>query len=156
VRPLLEFREGVRVAGHPLHSALIHFPMALLLLVLPLEAAGWLGNWREAWRYAWLAQAVGLAFAVPAAVTGLIDLTAQSGNPAKPGLAAMGNLHMLAMTGAVSLLGLSLYLKGGTAPIPPPGLFAILALSAGATGLLIWGGWLGAEMVYRHRAGSRE
>lgn len=156
MRPFLEFRDGVRVAGHPLHAALIHFPMALLLLVLPLEAAGWLGHWREAWRFAWLAQAAGLAFAVPAAATGLIDLVAQSSNPAKPGIAATGNLHMLAVTGAVSLLGLSLYLKGGTAPIPPPGLFATLGLSACATGLLIWGGWLGAEMVYRHRAGDRE
>ncbi|MDB5047145.1 MAG: rane protein [Fibrobacteres bacterium] len=149
---LLEFKDGVRVAGHPLHTILIHLPIALLFLVPPLEAAGWLGGWPECWRLAFFAQAAGLLAAVPAAATGLVDLTAQS---AKPGIASLGNLHMLAMSGAVSLFGLSLYLKGGTAPVPPPGLFAILALSLAASALLVWGGWLGGEMVFRHGAGSR-
>jgi uncharacterized membrane protein len=93
-----------------------------------------------------------LASAVPAALSGLFDLIAHS---RKPEVSSLGNLHMLAMAGAVSLMGLSLYLKGGTAAIPPPRLFAILGLSAGATALLIRGGWLGGEMVYRHGAGSR-
>ena len=152
MRPPVEFREGLRVLGHPLHAILIHFPLALLLLVPPLEALGWLAGWEEGWTLAWWAQAAGLASAIPAALSGLFDLVAQS---RKPAISSLGNLHMLAMTGAVSLMGLSLYLKGGTAAIPPPRLFAILGLSAGAASLLIWGGWLGGEMVYRHGAGSR-
>src|SRR4051812_27160438 len=103
MRKLLEFRDGIRVAGHPLHSVLIHFPLALLFLVWPLEMAGWLGGWKECWRLAFLAQAAGLAAAIPAAVTGLVDLTAQAG---KPGVASLGNLHMMAMLGSVSLFGL--------------------------------------------------
>ncbi len=148
----VEISEGLRVGGHPLHAILIHFPMALLLLVPALETLGWLAGWVDGWKLAWWAQAAGLASAVPAALSGLFDLVAQS---RKPGISSLGNLHMLAMTGAVSLMGLSLYLKGGTAAIPPPGLFAILGLSTGAASLLIWGGWLGGEMVYRHGAGSR-
>jgi uncharacterized membrane protein len=152
MRRLLEYRDGLRFMGHPMHSILIHFPIALLLLVLPLEAAGSLGHWPDCWRIAWFAQAAGLVAALPAAATGLVDLTAQS---AKPAVSKTGNLHMYAMLGAVSLFGLSLYLKGGTAPIPPPALFAILALSFTGSVLIAWGGWLGGEMVFRHGAGGR-
>jgi uncharacterized membrane protein len=149
---LVEFRGGLRVGGHPLHSLLIHFPIAFLLAVPALEAAGWLADWREGWRLAWLAQVAGLAASVPAALSGLVDLAMAR----KPAVSALGNLHMLAMTGSVSLMGLSLYLKGGTSAVPPGRLFATLGLSASAAALLIWGAWLGGEMVFRHGAGSRE
>jgi uncharacterized membrane protein len=151
MRLLPEFRNGFRVAGHPLHASLIHFPIALLFLVWPMEMAGWLGDWKEGWHLAYLAQAAGLIAAVPAAVTGLVDLTAQSGEPR---IATLGNRHMMVMLGSVSLFGLSLYLKGGSAPMAPPGLFAILPLSFCASALLGWGGWMGGEMVLRHGAGK--
>jgi uncharacterized membrane protein len=153
MRPLLEFRGGFRVLGHPAHVMLIHFPLALLFLVLPLELAGWLGGSAACWRLAWLAEAGGLLAVIPAAITGLIDLAGQPGNR---GVSSLGNTHMLAMMGAATLFGTALWLKAGGGPVPPPRLFAILALSLGANALLAWGAWLGGEMVFHHGAGRRE
>ncbi|MDB5104337.1 MAG: hypothetical protein JWP91_2026 [Fibrobacteres bacterium] len=156
MRPVIEFRKGIRVMGHPLHTILVHFPIAFLFLVWPLEMAGWLAGWNQGWRLAWLAEAAGLVFAVPALITGLWDLIGLSSDRDRQKASALGNLHMMVMVGAVCVFGFALYLKDGLAPIPPPVLFAILGLSFAGTGLLIWGGWLGGEMVFRHGAGSRE
>jgi uncharacterized membrane protein len=154
---LMETRNGLKLTGHPVHAALTHFPMAFLMVVFPLEAAGWLG-WDMGWQLAWWAEAAGLLSAVPAAFTGLFDLAALTG----PKLSALANRHMAVMLGTVSAFGLGMFLKGGPQPVgqgpggpsPLSGPEAIITLGLSLIGLLllVWGGWLGGEMVFRHGA----
>lgn len=148
MRKLVDTRKGLKLLGHPVHSLLIHFPMAFLSVVFPLEVLAWSG-WTTAWTLAFWAHAAGVAAALPAALAGLPDLIALKDRPAASGT---GNLHMLAMTGAAGLFGLGLFLKGGTAPVLGGMAFVILGLSLSGTLLLLAGGWLGGELVYRHGA----
>ena len=147
---LLEFRKGVRVAGHPLHTVLVHFPVAFLSLVFPLEVLGWRGGWETCWGLAFLSNAAGLATALPAALAGFPDLL---GLAAKPKASALANLHMLVMLSSVCVFGLDLYLRGGPDPVHGNRVFVILGLSCLGMLLIVWGGWLGGELIFRHRAG---
>lgn len=154
-------RKGLTLTGHPVHAALAHFPMAFLMAVFPLEAAGWLG-WGTGWMLAWWAQAAGLLFAVPAALTGLFDLAALTGSGDRPRLAGLANRHMAVMLAMVSAFGVGMLLKGGPdaggedpggqGPLSGPRAIVTLGLSLLGCLLLIWGGWLGGEMVFRHGA----
>lgn len=144
-------RKGLTLTGHPVHAALTHFPMAFLMAVFPLEAAGRLG-WETGWLLAWWAEAAGLLFAVPTAVTGLFDLAAVTGPPDRPRLAELANRHMWVMLGMVSAFALGMFLKGGPDPVSGPRAIVTLGLSLLGCLLLVWGGWLGGEMVFRHGA----
>ena len=146
MRKPIELRQGLKVAGHPLHAALIHFPMAFLLAAFPLQLAGWLG-WNQGWMLGFWAQAAGFVTALPAAATGLINLAGLSGRPAA---LALANRHMLVMLSAVAASGCGLFLQGGPEAVQGGTAFAILGLSLTNLALLTLGGWLGAEMVFRH------
>lgn len=152
MRPLVEFRRGLRVGGHPLHTLLIHFPIAFWSLVFPLELAGWLGGWEMCWRLAYLANAAGIAAALPAAAAGFFDLVALADQP-KP--SAVANTHMLVMLGSLGIFGTELYLRHGAGAVPGAPVLVILGLSLFATLLLFWGGWLGGELVFRYGAGLK-
>lgn len=149
---LMEFHQGVKVGGHPLHVLLTHFPLAFLSVVFPLELAALLG-WATGWTLAFWAQVAGLAASLPAAATGLLDLAALRDRPAADALA---NRHMYVMLGAVSAAGGGLFLKGGPAPVHGWEAFVILGLSLCSLGLLAWGGWLGGELVFRHGVAQKQ
>jgi uncharacterized membrane protein len=147
----LAYRNGsLRAFGHPVHVLLIHFPLGLWPLVFPLELAGWLGGWEAPWRLAFWANAAGVAAALPAAATGLIDLAGLKGSPAA---ARVANLHMAVMLGAASLFGAELCFHPPGAAIAGPRAFVNLGLTFLGMSALLWGGWLGGELVLRHGAG---
>jgi len=152
MRKPIEFRGGLKLAGHPLHTVLVHFPIAFLSAVPLLQAAGLLG-WGWGWVLAFFAQVIGLATALPAAATGLFDLAGLADRPAPVSLA---NRHMLVMLGAVAFAGGGLYLQGGPEAVRGGTAFATLGLSSCGLALLIWGGWLGGELVFRHGVGQEK
>jgi uncharacterized membrane protein len=141
-------RRGLRFAGHPLHAALVHFPMGLLpaslgadlLLVFEVEGAwGPMAYWMIV---------VGLAAGGAAAVAGFLDLLAlPPGHPASPTATA----HMVAAGSALTLFLGSLLLRGQ--PPAPPGGWALVLSAAGALALLA-AGWLGGHLVYGHGVGT--
>lgn len=145
---MMDARKGLKLTGHPVHAALSHFPMAFLMAVFPLEAAGLLG-WETGWLLAWWAEAAGLLFAVPTALSGLFDLAALHD---RPRLSVLANRHMLVMLGMVSAFGAGMFLKGGPGALSGPMRFVTLGLSFAGFLLLVRGGWLGGEMVFRHGA----
>jgi uncharacterized membrane protein len=150
----LAYRDGsLRLFGHSLHVLLVHFPLGLWPLVMPLELAGWLGGWRMGWRLAFWANALALLAALPTAATGLIDLLGL-----KRGAAAerAANLHMTAMLGAAALFGGELCFHPPGAAISAPAAFVNLGLTLLGSAALFWGGWLGGELVFRHGAGRIE
>lgn len=143
---------------HPLHPALVHFPIACWVLVLPCDIAKLVISWSSIDPVAWgrveclsaLLLIVGLILALPAMLAGLMDLNKVQGNT--PAL-KVANYHMLLMCSAWAIYLISLLLRiDGLSITNEPGLAAILIAMLGFITLLV-GGWYGGELVYRYRIG---
>lgn len=141
----------MRVFGHPLHTVLVHFPIGLLGAV-PLWDA--LALWRgpDPWgALAFWTLGLGLAAALPAAGTGLLDYAGlEEDDPAEQ----RATQHLWTVLIALALYAGSFGLRwdGGT-PATAPGWPAWIL---GVAGLLALGlaGWLGGDLVLRHGVGT--
>jgi len=138
-----------RIAGHPLHPALVHFPIGLWLAAVLWDVVGlWRAEplWAE---MSYWCLALGLVAALPVIATGMIEFFAlRSDHPAINTATA----HMMAMAGAAALFGTSWVLraKAGIATAPTS---LALSLSLVAAVVLAVGGWLGGTLVYRYGIG---
>lgn len=140
-----------RLLRHPLHPALVHFPIAcwtavpvLDLLYLVLHAPLW-------WRCSYWVLAIGCVTALAAMALGLFDLMRLPA--AHPGQRP-AQRHMLLMGSAWTLFLVDLLLRS---PLHLPSAamaWAVFALSAIAFVVLLVGAWTGAELVYRHGVGQ--
>lgn len=132
---------------HPLHPALVHFPVACWSLAVAADVAGpWLG--KAAWSWSAGLLAVGCAMAVAAMLAGLFEFARV------PEGAAMRDafLHMGVMMLALVLFGTRLLLRlDHWQPLPPDTLS--LLLDAGGFMALAVGGWFGGRLVYGHGVG---
>jgi uncharacterized membrane protein len=132
---------------HPLHPALVHFPVACWSLATASDFAS-LRFGETAWQWSAGLLAVGCGMAVLALVAGLIELVRV------PEGAALRDayLHMAAMLTAFALFTTRLLLRQeGLQPLPPDGL--ALVLDAFGFVALAVGGWLGGRLVYGHGVG---
>jgi len=135
------------VLGHPLHPALVHFPIALLLSATVADLAWMAGYFRDP-HFAAVLMASGLVMGLVAMGAGLIDF-------AKLDEAVVPHAlrHMAAVGMAWLGYGVALYLRRdvlfGAATIEP----ISLALSAASAFVLALGGWLGGRLVYTFGAG---
>jgi uncharacterized membrane protein len=138
-------RSTAQIAGHPIHPMLIPFPIAFFAATLVCDLVFWrTANTVWATAALWLLGA-GLVMAALAAVAGLIDL--------------LGDRQIRALNdawwhagGNVVVVLIELYswyarYTQGTGAVVPKGLI----LSLIAVGILLFTGWKGWEMVYRHR-----
>lgn len=135
------------MARHPLHPALVHFPVACWSLAVAADFAGlWFGE--AAWRWSGGLLAIGCTMALAAMVAGLIELSRV------PEGAAMRDayLHMGAMLVALTLFGTRLLLRLDHLQALEPNAVSLL-LDAGGFLALTVGGWLGARLVYSHGVG---
>lgn len=133
--------------GHPIHPALIPFPIAFLVGALLTDALSLVSEatfWPEASR--WLIGA-GLVAGIVAAIPGLIDYIGSETVRSHKVAAwhGLGNGAVLLLA-AVNLGG---RLGQPDAFITPVG----LALSATTAAVLALTGYLGGELAYRHRIG---
>jgi uncharacterized membrane protein len=133
------------IAGHPLHPMLIPFPVAFLVATLVCDLLFWnTGN--AAWSTASLyLLGAALIMAGLAALAGLTDFL---GDARIRNLSAAWH-HML---GNIVVVLLSLWnwyrrYESGEAAVLPTGLLISLVVVL----LLLYTGWRGWEMVYRHR-----
>ena len=134
-----------KIADHPIHPMLIPFPVAFFVGTLVVDIAfSQTGDafWAAAGR--WLLGA-GLVMAALAALAGLTDFL---GDRRIRALRAawyhmIGNVVLV----LIELVNLWQRLEVGDQFIVPMG----LTLSAVGTLLLLFNGWQGWEMVYRHR-----
>ncbi len=143
-------RNGFRLAGHPAHAALSHFPLALLATSVIFDAVG---LWREesiCWTIGFWNIVLGLVLAVPTAVTGFIDYVTIVRGPRAERTAT---IHMIVMLTAVTLFGLSLLARGGQIPQEPIQRFSALALDAAGALLICAGGWFGGDLILRYSVG---
>lgn len=135
---------------HPLHPAVVHFPVACWSLATACDFSSlWLGE--AAWRWSSGLLATGCGMAVLALVAGLMELARV------PEGVAMRDayIHMAAMLAAFALFTTRLLLRlDDLQPLPPD----TLALVLDATGFaaLAVGGWFGGRLVYGHGVGRED
>ena len=133
--------------GHPLHPAVVHFPLGLLLSATVADLA-WLAHLTSDTHIGAVMMAAGLAAALVAMGAGMFDLAKleQSIVPH-----AMG--HMAAVGLAWIGYAIALYLRKNSLLAAEPlgtGTIAVSILSALTLG---FGGWLGGRLVYTFGAG---
>lgn len=134
--------------SHPLHPALVHFPIACWSLATTADLASlWWGE--PAWRLAGVLLVVGTLTALAAMATGFIELLkVDAQHPATGDL----NRHMLLVMTTWCLYAASLFLRlQGTSP-SAPGKIA-LGLSVAGFAVLAVAGWFGGKLVYAHGVG---
>ena len=140
-------RSTAQIAGHPIHPMLIPFPIAFFVAAFLCDLAFWAsGNGEWATASLWLIGA-GLVMAVLAALAGATDVLSdrqiRSLNDAW--LHAGGNVIVV----LIELYNFFSRYANGDAAVLPTG----LVLSFVVVCILLFTGWKGWEMVYRHRVG---
>jgi uncharacterized membrane protein len=131
--------------GHPIHPMLIPFPIVLFVATFVCDLAFWQSS-LSIWIIAatWLLGA-GLIMAALAAVAGMTDFLGDK-RIRDIGAAwkhAIGNV----MAVAISLFNFYWHYSHAASAVLPVGFVA----SGVVVGLLLFTGWMGGEMVYRHR-----
>ena len=136
------------IAGHPIHPALVAFPITLLVAGFLCDLMFWFtGNSGCATAAMWCIGA-GIVTALAAAVAGFTDF---AGDRRIRDLSDAWQ-HFLANLAVVLLAIVNFYLRytgGAEAAVFPAGII----LSGVVVLLLMFSGWKGGELVFRHRVG---
>lgn len=136
------------IAGHPIHPMLVVFPIGFLVGALGTDLAFW-GTGDPFWARGsvWLLGA-GVVMGLLAAVAGLIEFVTIS----RVRALVAGWVHFLGNAAALLLALWNLLQRTGSDPgaaVVPFGLI----LSAIVVFIFLVTGWLGGELVFRHRIG---
>jgi uncharacterized membrane protein len=136
------------IAGHPIHPMLIPFPVAFLVSALVTDLVFW-STADAAWATVsmWLLGA-GVVTALVAALFGFTDFFGE----ARIRSLSDSWQHMIGNLVAVVLALVNWWIRyrtGAAAGVFPYGVWLSLATVL----LLLFNGWKGWEMVYRHRVG---
>ncbi len=138
---------AAQISGHPIHPLLIPFPIAYLVGALLTDIA-YLVTQDPFWARAslWLIGA-GLVMGAAAAIFRLTDFLA------RPAIRQYGIAwhHFIGNATVLILAAINLYFRMDTSM----GGLALngIVLSLITVGILIYTGWLGGEMAYRHKIG---
>lgn len=140
-------RSTARFAGHPIHPMLVSFPIVLLVGALVSDLAYWQTAdpfWATASFYL---LGAAIVMAVPTALTGFTDFF---GNARIRALSVAWQ-HMIGNVLAVLLAVFNLLIRweDPEANVVPVG----LAISAITGLILLFTGWRGGDLVFRHRVG---
>lgn len=134
---------------HPLHPALVHFPIACWSLASAADLASfYIGQ--PAWWLAGVLMTIGLACAIPAMIAGFVELMRL---PEDSAAIKDVNRHMTMVMAAFSLYMASLLMRVESMTLHAPDTIAVALSLAGFVCLGI-AGWLGGKLVYGHRLGA--
>jgi uncharacterized membrane protein len=145
--PLRNPQSTAKIAGHPIHPMLIPFPIAFFVTTFVCDVAFWrTGNAAWATASLWLLGA-GLVMAALAALAGLTDFLGEQRirDLSDAWWHAGGNVLAV----LIELYNFYTRYAHGSAVVVPTG----LVLSLIVVLILLFTGWKGWEMVYRHRVG---
>jgi uncharacterized membrane protein len=140
-------RSILRIAKHPAYPILVPFPIVCFIGMLLTDLAYWrTADMMWADFSAWLV-AAGVVVGWLAVVVGLIDYLGNRliGEQAPVWPHTVGNLVALVL----ATLNLMVHTRDAWTSVVPWG----LALSAAVVLILLFTGWLGRSMVYRHATG---
>jgi uncharacterized membrane protein len=135
------------VLGHPLHPALVHFPIALLLSATVADMA-WVAGITSDTHLAAILMAGGLATGLVAMGAGMVDFTRIDDTVVPHALRHMAVVGLAWLGYAISLyLRRDSFSASVTAGVPS------IMLSVVSACVLALGGWLGGKLVYSFAAG---
>lgn len=133
---------------HPLHPAIVHFPIACWTLATFGDVASlWLG--KQAWWWSGVSLSIGTVTAILAMITGMIELLRISNQQQALSVAER---HMQLIFLAWALYTASLLLRIENFTLQAPSTIEIVLSCFGLLTLLI-GAWFGAQLVYKYRVG---
>jgi len=140
-------KSTAEIAGHPVHPMLIPFPIACFVLAFISDLAFWKTS-NDFWASAslWLL-GIGLITAALAAAIGLADVLGDDRirNLSDAWLHAGGNVIAV----LIELYNwYSRYEHGNSAIVPTGAILSLVVVL-----ILLFTGWKGWDMVYRHRVG---
>ncbi len=137
---------GLRLGRHPLHPALVHFPVVGWTLAPVFSGVYVATHDPDWWQYSWWSLAGGALMALPAMLAGFMDLMAI---PAEHPAQSTAQRHMLLMGSAWSMSVLTLVMCPLHPGAPETGVpWLGLGLSLTGFALLAAGGYAGARLVY--------
>ena len=140
-------RTTAAIAGHPIHPMLIPFPIAFFIAAFVSDIA-YLSSANAGWATAslWLL-GVGLIMAALAAVTGVIEVAGEPRIREYRAVWYHAGGNVLAVL--IELYNwYSRYSAGGTTVTSTQFVLSLIAVV-----LLAFTGWMGGELVFRHRVG---
>lgn len=133
---------------HPLHPAIVHFPIACWTLATFGDIASlWLG--RQAWWWSGITLWIGTITAIFAMITGMIELLkiAELQQTLK-----IAERHMQLILLSWAFYAASLFMRIDHFTLQAPGIIEISLSCLGLLSLLA-GAWFGAQLVYKFRVG---
>lgn len=143
--------QGLRIGGHPVHPALVHFPVACWTAAPFLDGAYLLGGGAVWWQASCWCIGVGLVMALAAMAAGFMDLMAL---PVPHPSQAVATRHMLLMATAWCLFCIDILLHPlHSAPSAAQAWIGFLLSLAGLL-LLVIGAYAGARLVYDFGVGQ--
>jgi len=143
-------RSTASIAGHPLHPMLVPIPVACFVGTLLTDIAYWqTANMQWANFSVWMLT-VGLVVALLAVIAGVIDFLGDRRirDLRAVWIHAVGNAIALVL----AIVNAFIHSRDAYTSVVPTGLI----LSALTVLILLVTGWMGWEMVYRHRVGVAE
>ena len=142
-------RSTAQIAGHPFHPMLVPFPIVCFVLTLVFDIA-YARTGEQQWANfsSWLL-VIGLIFAALAALAGLIDFFGDRRIRDLRAVWIHAGGNVLAVV--LSIFNAMVHSRDAYNSVVPLG----LTLSAIVVAILLVTGWMGWEMVYRHRVGVR-
>ncbi|MGA7297461.1 MAG: DUF2231 domain-containing protein [Rhodanobacteraceae bacterium] len=134
---------------HPIHPMLVHFPVACWSIATIADLAS-PHYGKSAWELAGTLMTIGIVMALPAMLTGLVELIQV---PDEDAAMRDAYLHMGVMVLAFAFYVASLMMRIDAMHLVAPGGHAIVVSACGFLTLLI-GGWLGGRLVFGHGIGG--
>jgi nitrite reductase/ring-hydroxylating ferredoxin subunit/uncharacterized membrane protein len=141
-------RSKASFRGHPIHPALIPFPLAFLYGGFFFDLAGRLAERPAWWTTGSYLSLLGIAAALIAAVPGFIDYFMTV--PPRSSGKKRATKHMLVNLGAVILFAAAWAVRGNSDALPS---MTVLVCEGIAIALLTAGGWMGGVLVSRNQIG---
>jgi uncharacterized membrane protein/nitrite reductase/ring-hydroxylating ferredoxin subunit len=144
MEPAMKSRAHFR--SHPIHPALIPFPLAFLLGAFGFDVAGVITKHTAFWMTGSYLAVAGVIAALLAAVPGFIDYFTVV--PPQSTGKRRATRHMMLNLSAVVLFASARFLRGSPATAPDPVLIGLEGIGAV---LLIIAGWMGGVLVSRNQ-----
>lgn len=143
--------QGLRLGGHPVHPALVHFPVACWTAAPVLDGLHLLGYGIVWWQAASWCIGIGVAMALAAMTAGFMDLMAI---PAEHPGQAVAMRHMMLMASAWCVFCVDLLLRPLHAEPSAMQSWLGLGLSLAGFAVLLTGAYAGARLVYDFGVGQ--